>query len=69
MIPHLSRIGVLLWSAFMVVVIVESQTLAAMMGVQLSLIGVFGVWVAVVVVLILLHVWPRGADTPGGQPE
>lgn len=69
MIPRLSRLGVLLWSAFAVAFVVESQTLAAMVGLELSLIEMFGVWVVIVIVLMAMHIWPDQANTPSEHAE
>ncbi len=60
---RLSRVGLLLWSAMAVVLVVESQTFAAMIGIELSLYGMFIVWLVLVAFLVLLTIWP--ADESG----
>lgn len=63
---HLSRIGLLLWSAFAVVVVVESQTLAAIVGINLSLVEMFIVWVGIVIVLTFITIRTESIN-PGNQ--
>lgn len=53
---ELSRVGLLLWSAMAVVVVVESQTLASFIGFDLSLLGMFATWVIIVLVLTVFTV-------------
>lgn len=59
---RLSRVGLLLWSAMAVVLVVESQTLAAMVGIELSLLGMFLVWTVIVVILLVLTIWPDDTE-------
>lgn len=59
---HLSRVGLLLWSAIAVVAVIEVQTLAAFVDVHLGLTGMFVVWLAIVAVLVLLTIWPEPVD-------
>ena len=66
---HLSRVGLLLWSAFAVVIVVESQTLAGFVGIELSLAEMFGVWAAIVLVLIAITIRSERRDTPNTTPE
>lgn len=62
MIPRLSRVGLLLWSAVAVVIVVESQTLAAFVGLELSLAGMFVLWAAIVSVLTALTIRTESID-------
>lgn len=66
---RLTRIGLLLWSAFAVVVVVESQTLAAFTGVELSLTGMFVVWAVIVMVLTVLTIRTEAIEGAKGTAE